>query len=72
MKRTAKAASKKGFTLIELAGSVRDAAKLAQVYASATTTKINLITGKAIGAAYAAFDSALSPPYVTIDSRPIR
>jgi len=42
----------------ELAGSVRDAAKLAQVYASATTTKINLITGKAIGAAYAAFDSA--------------
>ena len=42
----------------ELAGSVRDAAKLAQVYASATTTKINLITGKAFGAAYAAFDSA--------------
>ena len=42
----------------ELAGSVRDAAKLAQVYASATTTKINLITGKAIGAAYTAFDSA--------------
>ena len=42
----------------ELAGSVRDAAKLAQVYASATTTKINLITGKAVGSAYAAFDSA--------------
>lgn len=42
----------------ELAGSVRDAAKLAQVYASATTTKINLITGKAIGSAYAALDSA--------------
>lgn len=42
----------------ELAGSVRDAAKLAQVYASATTTKINVITGKAFGAAYAAFDSA--------------
>lgn len=42
----------------ELAGSVRDAAKLAQVYASATTTKINVITGKAYGAAYAAFDSA--------------
>ena len=37
---------------------MRDAAKLAQVYASATTTKINLITGKAFGAAYAAFDSA--------------
>ncbi len=42
----------------ELAGSVRDCAKLAQVYASATTTKVNLITGKAYGAAYAAFDSA--------------
>lgn len=42
----------------ELSGSVRDAAKLAQVYASATTTKINVITGKAYGAAYAAFDSA--------------
>ena len=42
----------------ELAGSVRDAAKLAQVYASATTTKVNLITGNAFGAAYAAFDSA--------------
>ncbi len=42
----------------ELAGSVRDAAKLAQIYASATTVKINLITGKAYGAAYAAFDSA--------------
>ena len=42
----------------ELAGSVRDCAKLAQVYASATTVKINLIKGKAFGAAYAAFDSA--------------
>lgn len=42
----------------ELAGSVRDCAKLAQVYASATTTKVNLIKGKAFGAAYAAFDSA--------------
>lgn len=42
----------------ELSGSVRDAAKLAQVYASATTTKINLITGKAFGSAYAVFDSA--------------
>ncbi len=42
----------------ELAGSVRDCAKLAQVYASATTAKVNLIKGKAYGAAYAAFDSA--------------
>lgn len=42
----------------ELAGSARDCAKLAQVYASATTTKVNLIKGKAFGAAYTAFDSA--------------
>lgn len=42
----------------ELAGSVRDCARLAQVYASATTAKVNVITGKAFGAAYAAFDSA--------------
>ncbi len=42
----------------ELSGSVRDCAKLAQVYASATTVKVNLIKGKAFGAAYAAFDSA--------------
>lgn len=42
----------------ELAGSVRDCAKLAQVYASATTVKVNLVKGKAFGAAYAAFDSA--------------
>lgn len=42
----------------ELAGSTRDCAKLAQVYASATTAKVNLITGKAYGAVYAAFASA--------------
>ena len=42
----------------ELAGSVRDCAKLAQVYACATTTKINLIKGKAYGACFTAFDSA--------------
>ncbi len=42
----------------ELAGSARDCAKLAQVYASATTVKVNLIKGKLYGAAYAAFDSA--------------
>lgn len=47
-----------GSSTAELAGSVRDAAKLAQMYASATTTKINLITGNAVGSAYAAFDSA--------------
>ena len=47
-----------GSSAAELAGSVRDCAKLAQVYASATTAKVNIITGKAYGAAYAAFDSA--------------
>ncbi len=47
-----------GSSSAELAGSVRDCAKLAQVYAAATTAKVNIITGKAYGAAYAAFDSA--------------
>ncbi len=47
-----------GSSAAELNGSVRDFAKLAQVYACATTTKINLIKGEAYGAAYAAFDSA--------------
>lgn len=42
----------------ELAGSVRDAARLAQVYAMATTAKINVISGKAFGGAFAAFDCA--------------
>lgn len=42
----------------ELAGSVRDAARLAQVYAASTTVKVNVITGKAFGGAFAAFDSA--------------
>lgn len=42
----------------ELSGSVRDCARLAQVYATATTVKINFVTGKAFGAAFAAFDSA--------------
>ena len=47
-----------GSSAAEFSGSVRECAKLAQVYASATTVKINLITGNAFGAAYAAFDSA--------------
>ncbi|MGN1423123.1 MAG: carboxyl transferase domain-containing protein [Oscillospiraceae bacterium] len=47
-----------GSSAAELAGSVRDCAKLAQVYATATTAKVNIITGSAFGAAYAAFDSA--------------
>ncbi|MCM1166090.1 MAG: acetyl-CoA carboxylase [Lachnospiraceae bacterium] len=47
-----------GSSAAELGGSVRDCAKLAQVYATATTLKVNVVTGKAFGAAYAAFDSA--------------
>lgn len=47
-----------GSSAAELAGSVRDCARLAQVYATATTVKVNFVTGKAFGAAYAAFDSA--------------
>lgn len=47
-----------GSSAAELSGSVRDCAKLAQVYATATTLKVNFVTGKAFGAAYAAFDSA--------------
>ena len=43
-----------GTQAAELAGSVRDAAKLAQVYASATTAKITLVTEKAYGSAYCA------------------
>lgn len=42
----------------ELSGSVRDAARLAQVYAASTTVKVNVVTGKAFGGAFAAFDSA--------------
>lgn len=47
-----------GSSAAELAGSVRDCARLAQVYATATTVKVNVIKGKAFGSAYAAFDSA--------------
>ena len=41
----------------ELAGSIRDSAKLAQAYAGATTAKIAIITGKAYGSAYVALAS---------------
>ena len=41
----------------ELAGSIRDSAKLAQAYAGATTAKIAVITGKAYGSAYVALAS---------------
>lgn len=39
----------------ELAGSIRDAAKLTQVYASATTPKVSVITGNALGGAFTVF-----------------
>ena len=42
----------------ELSGSIRDAAKLTQVYASATTPKISLITGNALGGAFTVFCGA--------------
>ena len=38
----------------ELAGSVREAAKLTHVYANATTAKVSVICGEACGAAYVA------------------
>ena len=38
----------------ELAGSIREAAKLTHVYAEATTPKISVIAGEACGAAYVA------------------
>lgn len=38
----------------ELCGAVRDMARLAHVYAEATTAKVAVITGKAYGAAYTA------------------
>ncbi|MDE6728009.1 MAG: acetyl-CoA carboxylase [Oscillospiraceae bacterium] len=47
-----------GSSAAELSGSVRDCARLAQVYATATTLKVNVIVGKAFGSAYAAFDGA--------------
>lgn len=47
-----------GSSAAELCGSVRDCARLAQVYATATTVKVNLVKGKAFGAAFAAFNSA--------------
>ncbi len=39
----------------ELGGSIRDNTKLAQIYNTATTVKINLVTGNAIGSAAIAF-----------------
>lgn len=57
-----------GSVASELAGSVRDCAKLAQVYASATTAKITLVTGKAYGSAFAAFAGTSAVSDFTIAS----
>ena len=38
----------------ELAGSIRQASKLAHIYANSTTQKVSIITGKAYGSAYIA------------------
>lgn len=42
----------------ELSGSIRDTAKLTHTYAEATTPKIAVITGKAVGSAYMALSNA--------------
>lgn len=42
----------------ELAGALRDTARLAQVYAEATTPKVAVVTGSAIGSAYVALANA--------------
>jgi len=50
----------------ELAGSVRDAARVANVYANATCPKISVITKNAIGAAYVALASKNAGADMTI------
>ena len=42
----------------ELAGSIRDSAKLAHVYADATCAKVSVIVGSAVGAAFLAVNAA--------------
>lgn len=51
----------------ELAGSVRNAAKLVQVYASATTPKISIITGNALGGIFTAFCGANSDMTIALE-----
>jgi len=50
----------------EMCGSVRDMARLAHVYAEATTAKIAVVTGEAYGAAYVAFCSKASGSDYTV------
>lgn len=58
----------------ELAGSIRDMARLGQVYAEATTPKVALITGEGVGSAYVALGSAditLAWPGASVSAMPI-
>lgn len=58
----------------ELAGSIRDMARLAHVYAEATTPKVALVTGSAIGSAYVALGNAdlkLAWPGAVISAMPV-
>lgn len=55
-----------GGVAAELAGSVQDCAKLAQIYASATTPKITVITGNAFGGAFVAFAGTAAASDMTI------
>ena len=55
-----------GFEMTADVRIVREAAKLASVYAEATTAKIGILTGKAFGPAYIALGSKNSNADVTI------
>ena len=58
----------------ELAGSIRDIARLSHVYAEATTPKVALITGSAVGSAYVALSQAdltLAWPNASISALPV-
>ncbi len=50
----------------ELAGSIRDSAKLAQTYACATTPKISVVTGKAYGSSYVALAGISSASDISV------
>jgi acetyl-CoA carboxylase carboxyltransferase component len=67
----------KGSAESELSGAVRDMARLAHVYAEATTAKVAVITGMAYGAAYVALagraanaDYAIAWPEAAISALP--
>lgn len=58
----------------ELAGAVRDMARLAHVYAEATTPKVAVVTGSAIGSAYVALanaDAVYAWPGAVISAMPV-